>query len=63
MSIKIELGPLELTIMHLMWERKTLTVREVHTELKKKRKIAITTVSTTMNRLYKKGLPSCDEFE
>ncbi|MFQ6123600.1 MAG: BlaI/MecI/CopY family transcriptional regulator [Candidatus Heimdallarchaeota archaeon] len=58
MAIKSELGPLELAIMQRMWKNQSSTVREIFTELKKQRKIAITTVSTTMNRLYEKGLLS-----
>ncbi|MFQ5819971.1 MAG: BlaI/MecI/CopY family transcriptional regulator [Candidatus Heimdallarchaeota archaeon] len=56
MAIKSELGPLELAIMQLMWKNQSSTVREIYEELKKQRKIKITTVSTTMNRLHEKGL-------
>lgn len=56
MAIKYELGPLELAIMQLMWKNQSSTVREIYEELKKQRNIKITTVSTTMNRLYEKGL-------
>jgi len=56
MAIKSELGPLELAIMQLMWKNQSSTVREIYEELKEQRKIKITTVSTTMNRLYEKGL-------
>ncbi|MFX0155231.1 MAG: BlaI/MecI/CopY family transcriptional regulator [Candidatus Hodarchaeota archaeon] len=55
MAIKSRLGPLELAIMKLMWENKLSTVREIYEELSKERKIALTTISTTMNRLFKKG--------
>ncbi len=56
MAIKSELGPLELTIMQLMWEKNTSTVREIYELLSKERKIALTTISTTMNRLFNKDL-------
>ena len=56
MAIKSELGPLELTIMQLMWKNTSSTVREIYELLSKERKIALTTISTTMNRLFKKGL-------
>lgn len=56
MAIKSELGPLELKIMQIMWKNQSSTVHNIHKELLKQREIAITTVSTTMNRLYKKGL-------
>ena len=56
MAIKSELGPLELTIMQLMWKNTSSTVREIYELLSKERKIALTTISTTMNRLFKKEL-------
>ncbi len=56
MAIKSNLGPLELTIMKLMWENGLSTVRAIYEVLSKERKIALTTVSTTMNRLFQKGL-------
>lgn len=56
MAIKSELGPLELTIMQLMWKNNSSTVREIYELLSKERKIALTTISTTMNRLFNKDL-------
>jgi len=56
MAIKSELGPLELTIMQLMWKKNSSTVREIYELLSKERKIALTTISTTMNRLFNKNL-------
>lgn len=53
-----ELGPLELKIMQLMWERKSSTVGEIHAILLDEKERKITTISTTMNRLFKKGLLS-----
>ncbi|MFW9939059.1 MAG: BlaI/MecI/CopY family transcriptional regulator [Candidatus Thorarchaeota archaeon] len=55
MAIKSELGPLELKIMQLMWKNHSSTVREMYEVLSKERKIALTTISTTMNRLFQKG--------
>jgi predicted transcriptional regulator len=55
MAVKSELGPLELTIMQIMWVHKLSTVREIYETLSKERKIALTTISTTMNRLFNKG--------
>ncbi|MFX0176554.1 MAG: BlaI/MecI/CopY family transcriptional regulator [Candidatus Hodarchaeota archaeon] len=55
MAIKSELGPLELKIMQLMWKNRSSTVREMFEVLSKERKIALTTISTTMNRLFQKG--------
>ena len=51
------LGPLEAEVLNTVFEKKTsVRVREVYEELKKKRKIAYTTVMTTMNTLFEKGL-------
>lgn len=51
------LGPLEVSVIEIIWSsEKPLTVREVYEKLKRKRKIAYTTVMTTMDRLYDKGL-------
>ncbi|MEM1558034.1 MAG: BlaI/MecI/CopY family transcriptional regulator [Thermoproteota archaeon] len=51
------LGPLEANVIEIIWNsNKPLTVREVYEKLKRKRKIAYTTIMTTMDRLYYKGL-------
>lgn len=52
------LGPLEASIIGVIWnsERKPLRVREVYEKLKKKKNIAYTTVMSTMDRLYDKSL-------
>ena len=52
------LGPLEANVIETIWnsENKTLTVREVYEKLRARKKIAYTTVMSTMNRLYDKGL-------
>lgn len=49
------LGPLEQEVMGCVWPDKTVSVRDVHSCLKKSRKIAYTTVMTIMTRLTKKG--------
>lgn len=50
------LGPLEQDVMDVVWELGETTVRDVHDELTRRRKIAYTTVMTTMTRLAAKGL-------
>lgn len=50
------LGSLEKEIMEIMWDLKSSSVRPVLNMLKKKRKVAYTTVMTVMSRLAKKGL-------
>jgi predicted transcriptional regulator len=48
------LGPLEISIMNILWERGESNVREVMEQLD--RGLAYTTVMTTLDRLFKKGL-------
>lgn len=50
------LGPLEKEIMQIVWKRKETSTHDVLGELKKKRDIAMTTVSSTLNRLFDKKL-------
>jgi predicted transcriptional regulator len=52
------LGPLGAEILETVWASKgePMTVRRVYEELRKKTKIAYTTVMSTMDRLYDKGL-------
>ena len=48
------LGFLELSVMEVIWSAGNCTVRDVMQELK--RELAYTTVMTTLDRLFKKGL-------
>lgn len=50
------LGELELDVMHIVWERETVTVRDVLEVLTETRPLAYTTVMTIMSRLADKGL-------
>lgn len=50
------LGPLEQDVMDVVWQLQDATVRDVHDQLSQRRKIAYTTVMTTMSRLATKGL-------
>lgn len=45
----------ELEIMQIVWQRPTVTVRDVYEELLKRRKIAYTTVMTMLGILEGKG--------
>ena len=45
----------ELEIMKIIWERDSVTVRDVYEALLEKRKVAYTTVMTMMNILEQKG--------
>ena len=50
------LGPLEMSVMEIVWDRDRVTVRDVHDVLRQSRDIAYTTVMTTMTRLAEKGV-------
>lgn len=49
-------GELEAEVMGVLWHRGDASVRDVLEELRKKRKIAYTTVMTVMSRLHEKGI-------
>jgi predicted transcriptional regulator len=53
-SRQIMLGPLELQVMEVIWTFGESSVREVVEKLQSK--LAYTTVMTTLDRLFKKGL-------
>ena len=55
------LGELELAIMGVVWQRGSVTVRDVQAVLAKTRPLAYTTVMTVMNRLADKGLLLVDK--
>ena len=48
------LGTLERRVIEIVWEHDEVTVREVHARLEGR--VAYTTVMTTLDRLFKKGL-------
>lgn len=50
------LGDLEADIMEALWELDPANVKGVHKKVSEKRKVAITTVATVLDRLYEKGL-------
>ncbi len=52
---KITFGQLEQAIMNVVWDRRTVTVREVVEALPGRRASAYTTVMTVMNRLAAQG--------
>jgi len=54
------LGPLEQDVMDVVWSLGDATVRDVHEQLAAGRKIAYTTVMTTMSRLAAKGMLAKD---
>jgi predicted transcriptional regulator len=55
------LGPLEIDVMEVLWASGACSVRDVVEKLD--RKLAYTTVMTTLDRLYKKGLLGREKSE
>ena len=53
-ALGLHLGPLELDVMEVMWNFGVSNSRDVMERME--RKLAYTTVMTTLDRLYKKGL-------
>ena len=53
-SQRLQLGPLEVDVMEAVWQFGASNVRDVVGRLE--RKLAYTTVMTTLDRLFKKGL-------
>ena len=51
----------ELEILHELWSRGPLTVREVHEALSKKQKMGYTTILKMMQIMYAKGLVIRDD--
>jgi predicted transcriptional regulator len=51
---RVSLGPLEVDVMEVVWTYGASNVRDVVGRME--RKLAYTTVMTTLDRLYKKGL-------
>ena len=52
------LGSLEQDLMEALWSRGDATGKELHGDLARRRKVAVTTVHTVLERLLKKGLVS-----
>ena len=54
MGDRLELGPLELKVLEVLWERnRATTVRNVQPSFPR---LAYTTLMTTLDRLYRKGV-------
>lgn len=56
MSNNESLTPLQLAVMHVLWERGEARVPEVQAALEPGRELAATTVATLLKRLEKRGL-------
>lgn len=56
-----DLPPSEFEIMRVIWERGAATVRDVHDELSKDRRLAYTSISSLLSRLRDKGYVEVEE--
>ncbi|MEM5802239.1 MAG: BlaI/MecI/CopY family transcriptional regulator [Candidatus Aenigmatarchaeota archaeon] len=57
-GIESFLSPLEVDVLNILWKKKSSRVRTIYQQLRKKRRIALTSVAVILDRLYKKGLVS-----
>ena len=53
-----QLSDLQLGVIRVLWEAKEATAAEVQKALRGRRKLALTTISTVLSRLEKRGLVS-----
>ncbi len=58
MSKVSDLGELQLAILRVLWQKKEASAADVHSALGGRRDIAITTVSTILTRLERRGIVS-----
>jgi predicted transcriptional regulator len=58
-DLRFALGDLESIVLRQLWETgKPISVKDLQVVVKQKRQVAVTTVATTLDRLYRKGLVS-----
>jgi predicted transcriptional regulator len=58
-DLRFALGHLEATVLKQLWDAdRPLSVREFQTKLSRNRSIAVTTVATILDRLFRKGIVS-----
>src|SRR3990170_7339429 len=54
-SLAKVLGDLEADVMESLWNLQEGQVRDIHKDVSQKRKVAVTTVATILDRLHEKG--------
>ena len=50
------LSPLESDVLRVLWKQDDVRVRDIYTVLRKRRKVALTSVAVILDRLHKKGV-------
>lgn len=60
---QLSLGPLEAEILQIVWERGSVTVKDVHKQIlaNPNRELAYASVTTVLTRLTQKGWLACDK--
>ncbi len=51
-----ELSQLESDVLGVLWKNKKLKVRDIYTVLKKRRKVALTSIAVALDRIHKQGV-------
>lgn len=49
-------SPLEQDILELLWQRKSMRVREIYEKLRNKRKLALSSVAVLLDRFHEKNI-------
>jgi predicted transcriptional regulator len=58
-DLRFALGDLEATVLRQLWETgRPMSVREFQARISRSRSVAVTTVATILDRLYRKGIVS-----
>jgi predicted transcriptional regulator len=55
-GLETVLSALEANIMHSLWKKNPLRVKELHKELGRRHHVALTTIAVTMDRLYERKI-------
>ncbi len=55
-GLETTMGPLECEILQVLWKRKNSKVRDIYKLIRKRRKVALTSIAVILDRLHKRGL-------
>ncbi len=57
-GMKSLMSPLETDTLLMLWRLKKARVREIHNRLKKSRRVALTSIAVSLDRLHQRGIVS-----
>ncbi len=57
-GVSMLLSPLEAETLHILWKMEQAKVKEIHKILRADRKVALTSIAVTLDRLHQKGIVS-----